>query len=142
MYLYLVAEETIQKQVKKALLAVAKDKEIQITTEVEDIDAGASQLIDHLEVNVSGDTVHGRVCTKIEDTSKITSDQYPTINGMKPSTTLCFDVIPVENQKVIQPLEVPKVYRAKINVLGDGSVLNSGIAYFLVPSEISQDIVN
>ena len=142
MYLYLVAEETIQKQVKKALLAVAKDKEIQITTEVEDIDAGASQLIDHLEVNVSGDTVHGRVCTKIEDTSKITSDQYPTINGMKPSTTLCFDVIPVENQKVIQPLEVPKVYQAKINVLGDGSVLNSGIAYFLVPSEISQDIVN
>ncbi len=142
MYVAPLTQNNINTVTRDMLLKIAHDKEIQITTEVEDIDAGASQLIDHLEVNVSGDTVHGRVCTKIEDTSKITSDQYPTINGMKPSTTLCFDVIPVENQKVIQPLEVPKVYRAKINVLGDGSVLNSGIAYFLVPSEISQDIVN
>ena len=142
MYVAPLTQNNINTVTRDMLLKIAHDKEIQITTEVEDIDAGASQLIDHLEVNVSGDTVHGRVCTKIEDTSKITSDQYPTINGMKPCTTLCFDVIPVENQKVIQPLEVPKVYRAKINVLGDGSVLNSGIAYFLVPSEISQDIVN
>ena len=142
LYISLLDAERIHNVINNLMLAVAKEKEIKITTEVEDIDAGASKLIDHLEVNVSGDTVRGRVCTKIEDTSKITSDQYPTINGMKPSTTLCFDVIPVENQEVIQPLEVPKVYRAKINVLGDGSVLNSGIAYFLVPSKISQDIVN
>ena len=73
-----LTQNNINTVTRDMLLKIAHDKEIQITTEVEDIDAGASQLIDHLEVNVSGDTVHGRVCTKIEDTSKITSDQYPS----------------------------------------------------------------
>ena len=141
MYVAYIDASNIHTVVRDMLLKIAQEKEIHITTEVVDIEENAAKLVDHLEVNTSESTVNNRVCTKI-DATKIESQQYPTINGMKPSTTLCFDVIPVENQEVIAPQADPKVYRARINVLGNGSVLNSGIAYFLVPSKISQTIVN
>ena len=141
MYVAYIDASNIHTVVRDMLLKIAQEKEIHITTEVVDIEENAAKLVDHLEVNTSESTVNNRVCTKI-DATKIGSQQYPTINGMKPSTTLCFDVIPVENQEVIAPQADPKVYRARINVLGNGSVLNSGIAYFLVPSKISQTIVN
>ncbi len=141
MYVAYIDNVNINTVVRDMLLKIAQEKEIHITTEVVDIDENAAKLVDHLEVNTSGATVNNRICTEI-DASKIVSQQYPMINGMKPSTTLCFDVIPVENQEVIAPQADPKVYRARVNVLGNGSVLNSGIAYFLVPSKISQTIIN
>ena len=140
-YVSPLVQKNIDTVTRDMLLKIAHDKEIQITTEVVDLDPNASKLVDRLEVNISGETVQNRICTPI-DASKIVSAQYPTINGIRPSSTLCFDVIPVDNQEVIEPLSEPKVYRARINVMGDGSVLNSGVAYFLVPSKISQEVVN
>ena len=90
---------------------------------------------------MSEQTVHNRICTKL-DASKVVKQDYPMINDLMPGTSVCFDVIPVQNQKVIKPVSEPKVYKARVNVLGDGSVLNSGIAYFLVPGEIEQEVVN
>ena len=141
MYVVQLTNDNIHTVTKDTLRELAKEKEIEITTEVVDIDPGASKLVEKLELNMSGQTVHNRICTKI-DASKVTIENYPTIHDLRPGTSVCFDVIPVQNQKVIKPVSEPKVYKARVNVLGDGSVLNSGIAYFLVPGEIEQEIVN
>ena len=141
MYVVEISGTNIHTVTKDTLRELAKEKEIEITTEVVDIDPGASKLVEKLELNMSGQTVHNRICTKI-DASKVTIENYPTIHDLRPGTSVCFDVIPVQNQKVIKPVSEPKVYKARVNVLGDGSVLNSGIAYFLVPGEIEQEIVN
>ena len=141
MYVVEISGTNIHTVTKDTLRELAKEKEIEITTEVVDIDPGASKLIEKLELNMSGQTVHNRICTNI-DASKVTIANYPTIHELRPGTSVCFDVIPVQNQKVIKPVSEPKVYKARVNVLGDGSVLNSGIAYFLVPGEIEQEIVN
>ena len=141
MYVVEISNTNIHTVTKDTLRELAKEKEIEITTEVVDIDPGASKLVEKLELNMSGQTVHNRICTKI-DASKVTIENYPTIHDLRPGTSVCFDVIPVQNQKVIKPVSEPKVYKARVNVLGDGSVLNSGIAYFLVPGEIEQEIVN
>ena len=141
MYVVEISNTNIHTVTKDTLRELAKEKEIEITTEVVDIDPGASKLVEKLELNMSEQTVHNRICTKL-DASKVTIENYPTIHDLRPGTSVCFDVIPVQNQKVIKPVSEPKVYKARVNVLGDGSVLNSGIAYFLVPGEIEQEIVN
>ena len=141
LYISSLTGENIRSATKSALLKLSKEQKIQVTTEVVDIDPGAAALIDRLEVNTSENTVHNRICTKV-DASKIVSQQYPMINDLHPGTPLCFDVIPKNEQDVIQAVEEPKVYKARVNVLGDGSILNSGIAYFLVPGVIKQEIVN
>ena len=138
---YLAADKDLSTKVIEGIRSISKNMPVQITTEVTDIDAGASKLVARLEVNTSGETVNERICTNI-DVSKIVSQQYPAINNMLPGTSLCFDVIAVQNQQVIKPQTEAKVYKARISVLGDGSVLNSGIAYFLVPGEISNNVVN
>ena len=141
MYVERISDTNIHSVVKDTLRELAKEKEIQITTEVVDIDPGASKLIEKLELNTSGKTVHNRICTDI-DMSNVVIQDYPAIKDLLPGTSVCFDVIPVQNQNVIKPESEPRVYKARVNVLGDGSVLNSGIAYFLVPGEISQEVVN
>ena len=141
MYVAKLTDTNIHTITKDTLRTLALEKEIQVTTEVVDIDPGASALIDRLEVNTSGAKVHNRICTSIE-AGKIVSQQYPSIKDLRPGTSICFDVIPKDKQEVVKPEVDPKVYKARINVLGDGSVLNSGIAYFLVPGGVEQEIVN
>ena len=140
-FAYKAADGAVAENAKAGIRAISKNMPIQITTEVVDIDPGASKLVEKLELNMSEQTVHNRICTKL-DASKVVIQNYPMINDLMPGTSVCFDVIPVQNQKVIKPASEPKVYKARVNVLGDGSVLNSGIAYFLVPGEIEQEIVN
>ena len=114
---------------------ITKNMPIQITTTKEDIDKNASKLIEKLVLNKSGINVQGRLCTKITNTVS-PSGNLPGIKDLLPGTSVCYDVVPVQNQSIFPATNEPQVVQARIKVLGDGSVLNSGIAYFLIPPKI------
>lgn len=127
------------KSLQEKLLQIVKTAPIDITTVVEDIDENASKLVARLELIQSGKTVQNRICAPIN--APVTSDDFPTIKDIIPGTTLCFDVIPVDKQTVIPATNEPRIVTARIKILGDGSVLNSGIAYFLIPPAIPEVVV-
>ena len=91
-------------------------------------------------MNVSGETIQGRVCSAV-DNNKIIAGDIDSISSLLPGTTLCYDVIPVEKQSLFPATDEPQLVRARIRVMGDGSTLNSGIAYFVVPPK-RPDVIN
>ena len=122
-------------EVRGGIMDLVKNMPIQITTTKEDIDKNASKLIEKLVLNKSGINVQGRLCTKITNTVS-PSGNLPGIKDLLPGTSVCYDVVPVQNQSIFPATNEPQVVQARIKVLGDGSVLNSGIAYFLIPPKI------
>ena len=136
-FTYLAMDDKLAEKAATAVREIAKNMPVDITATVEDIDAGAKDLVAGLEVNLTGTTAQNRVCTII--TNEIVKDKYEGVKGLMPGQVLCYDVIAVQNQSIFKPDKTePKVYKARIKVMGDGSVLNSGIAYFLVPPVFEQ----
>ncbi|MBQ9395798.1 MAG: hypothetical protein IJU23_09845 [Proteobacteria bacterium] len=124
--------------VKSGIMSLVNTMPVQVTSSVEDVDLNAAKLIDHLEVNIKGgETVQNRVCATITNTLTNTATKYPGISNLLPGTVVCYDVIPVASQSIFPATTEPQVFKARVKVSGDGSVLNSGIAYFLVPPIIN-----
>jgi hypothetical protein len=103
----------------------------------ETIDAVAA-FLDHLEPRLTPAT--GLTCTtgfSTLDRVGIDLDSYPdTFHAVTPGTPVCFDVVPKQNNTVMQTL-VPQLFRARINVIGDGfTPLDNRIIYFLVPPRV------
>ncbi len=134
LYIAQIADATIETVTIDMVRKLAGSMELVITSNAEDIDKDAAKLIDRLVVNVTTTTpVNGRNCTKV---TGINGTKFQGIDKLKPGVSVCYDVIPVQNQDIFEPdNKVPKIYKARVKVLGDGSVLNSGVAYFLVPPE-------
>ena len=138
LYLAEIKDATIRKETIANVRKLAKGMNLHITSGVEDVDAGAAQLVKELKVNVTDAEVQGRPCTKVNGEGS----PFQSIAKLAPGTSVCFDVIPVDNQELFPATEEPQVVRAKIKVMGDGSTLNSGIAYFLIPPEIQEEHIN
>lgn len=132
---YLATDSALSTKATEGIRSISKNMPIQITTEKADIDAHASKLVDKLVLNKTGATVHGRICTNISNTESPTGP-LPGIKDLLPGTSVCYDVYPVQNQSIFPATTEPQVKKARIYVKGDGSVLNSGIAYFLIPPVI------
>lgn len=138
-FIYKAVDADLANKATEGIRSIAKNMPIQITTTKEDVEGpmhkGANKLIERLVLNTSGDEVQGRLCTKITNTVS-PSGKLPGIKDLLPGTSVCYDVIPVQNQSIFPATNEPQVVQARIKVLGDGSVLNSGIAYFLIPPKI------
>ncbi|MBQ9244287.1 MAG: hypothetical protein IJ165_13900 [Proteobacteria bacterium] len=139
LYLAEIADATIRSETIANVRKLAKGMNLHITSGVEDVDKGAAQLVKELKVNITDSEVQGRTCTKV---SGISGDTFQSIEKLAPGTSVCFDVIPVDYQELFPPTNEPQVIKARIKVMGDGSTLNSGIAYFLVPPEIQEEHIN
>ncbi len=103
----------------------------------ETIDAVA-EFVDHLETRTT--PAPGLVCTTgltTYDRAGIDGDPYPdTFQRVTPGTPVCFDIIPKMNSSV-PPTLSPQLFRARINVLGDGfTPLDDRTVFFLVPPRI------
>ncbi|MBQ8037544.1 MAG: hypothetical protein IJ268_11160, partial [Proteobacteria bacterium] len=83
-----------------------------------------------LKVNITDEEVQGKPCSKVEG---ISGEPFESIAHLSPGLSVCFDVIPEDFQKVFPPTDKPQLKRARIKVMGDGSTLNTGVAYFLIP---------
>ena len=135
LYITEITDTNLNEKAVELIRKITKNMPIQITTTKEDIDKNASKLIEKLVLNKSGINVQGRLCTKITNTVS-PSGNLPGIKDLLPGTSVCYDVVPVQNQSIFPATNEPQVVQARIKVLGDGSVLNSGIAYFLIPPKI------
>ncbi len=111
---------------------------IDVSTVFEDDDTDAvntaEAFLDRIEANEDGDA--GRMCAPRagEDTD---ADTFPdTFREVDPGDRVCFDVIVRENVTVEQTLE-PQVFRATVNVLGDGfTPLDEREVVFIVPPAV------
>jgi hypothetical protein len=96
------------------------------------VDAVAA-FVDHLEANPNG----GAPCAtglQVADTNG--DGRADTFTNVLPGTTVCFDVVPKMNT-TIMPTTAPQMFKATINVVGDGvTTLDSRDVFFLVPPEI------
>ncbi len=137
-YSYAATDSALANKAKEGILEIARTMPMDITSTAEDITPNATKLIEALNVNINGGgTVQGRVCAKINN--KIVTGKYQGIEALIPRTVVCYDVVAVDYQSVFPATEEPQVIKARVKVLGDGSVLNSGIAYFLVPPIIKDE---
>ena len=132
LYLAQIKDEDIREKTVQNVRNLAKSRKLQITSTVEDIDEGASKLVKALKVNITDEEILGRPCTKVEG---ISGEPFEKIARLTPGKSVCFDVIPADFQKIFPGTDRPQLKRAKIKVMGDGSTLNSGIAYFLIPPD-------
>jgi hypothetical protein len=103
----------------------------------ETVDA-VTAFVDHLEPNATG--APGLTCTGgfgTSDYAGIDGDSFAdTFLDVTPGAPVCFDIIPRMNDSVPATL-VPQVFRAQINVIGDGfTPLDDRVVYFLVPPRI------
>jgi hypothetical protein len=103
----------------------------------ESVDAVAS-FIDHLETRSAA--APGLTCTTgftTVDRDGVDIDTFhDTFNRVTPGSPVCFDIVPRINTTVEPTLE-PQLFRAQINVVGDGfTPLDHRVVYFLVPPHI------
>lgn len=105
---------------------------VDITSEEQPGDEGdALPVIDRLEVNLSGGD-----CTSIASVADTNGDGYDdTFPLLLPGTPSCWGVAVREND-VVPPSNRPLVFRARIVVRGDASVLDARNVYFLVPPRV------
>jgi hypothetical protein len=103
------------------------------------VDAPAA-FIDHLEANISGGTVLGRVCTNLptaDGNSDGFTDYFPSV---LPGTSVCFDIVAKPNQTVPATAE-PQIFKASIDVVGDQRTpLDTRSVYFVVPPVIESPL--
>ncbi|MBO4349857.1 MAG: hypothetical protein J6A01_02800 [Proteobacteria bacterium] len=136
LYLAKIDDSSIETQTIEIVRKLAKGMDLHITSGVDDIDVpNVKKLVKELKVNTEDSKVQGRECTKV---SGVSGAPYEEIAKLAPGTSVCYDVIPVDSQDIFPATSEPQVFKARIKVMGDGSVLNSGIAYFLVPPVLEE----
>lgn len=101
------------------------------------VDAVAA-FLDRLETRTSA--APGLTCTTglaTSDRPGIDGDTYPdTFDNVTPGLPVCFDIVPKTNVTVMPTLD-PQLFRARIDVLGDGfTPLDDRIIFFLVPPRV------
>ncbi len=139
-FVYLAEDEELADKAAQGIKEIAKYMFLEVTSEVEDIDKDASKLVEKLVVNVAGnEVVQNRNCAVIDNT--ITKNgKTEGISRLKPGTVVCYDVIPVESQSIFPAKAEPQLLKARVKVKGDESTLNSGVAYFVVPPVIPEEM--
>ena len=117
---------------------------IDVSAEVVDLDDPDESVdtraafVNRIETRSAAAT--GRNCTlglTTYDRDGIDADSFPdTFEDVTPGNPVCFDIFPRRNQTVPATLE-PQLYRAQVNVIGDGfTPLDDRVIFFLVPPRI------
>lgn len=128
-------------RVVDAVRAVAQQVPISVSAVVRDDPSDsvdATQLILRVEPNVAGGVADPMDPTRVCQGGLKTEDRNmdgaaDTFVEVLPGVPLCFDVVARENTTV-PAAEMPMVYKAFIDVLGDGkTVLSTREVFFLVP---------
>jgi hypothetical protein len=136
---------TVDAQVVEAISALARNTPLDIRARARDVDEGpadavdAALFVDRIEPNRTGGladpTDPSVVCVAgLPSRDEDGDGRAETFTDVEPGAPVCFDIVPRQNTTVM-PLDAPQLFRAEIEVLGDGvTVLDTRIVYFLVPS--------
>ncbi|MEZ4256105.1 MAG: hypothetical protein R3A78_10430 [Polyangiales bacterium] len=99
--------------------------------ETQDDAGNAKPFVERLAVNVMGGD-----CTAVTNTEDTNADGYDdAFSAIKPGTSVCWDIRVADNMTV-KPTSEPQVFRLRLVVRGNGSIVDQRTAYFLVPPEI------
>lgn len=132
-FVYLAVDSAVVTNAVTAIRSIAHGKELDVTVRASD-DASdtvdATQFIDFLEANVSGDGNCTAVEQVIDTNEDAHNDSFPEL---LPGVPVCWDVHPVLQNTTVEPTDEPQLYKAVITVSGDGSPLDDRDVYFLIP---------
>ncbi|UJR78393.1 hypothetical protein [Sandaracinus amylolyticus] len=133
------SEAAVTAAVSDAIRNIARNRPIFVaieSAEVDGDDGDALQFVDRIEVNASG----GGGCTIVDSTADTDGDGFrDSYPSLMPGTPVCWDVVARDNDR-IEARDRPLVFRARVTVRGDGSILDSRTVYFLVPPTIEPPI--
>ena len=136
---------TVDAQIVDAIRTLARNTPLDITARARDVDDGAGDgvdatvFIERTEPNTAGGVADpmdaGVVCVGGLPTVDTDGDGLAeTFSDVTPGVPVCFDIVARRNDTVA-PTDRPQVFRAQIDVVGDGvTVLDTRDVYFLVPS--------
>jgi hypothetical protein len=136
---------TVDAQIVDAISELATNTPLDITARARDVDDGpgdgvdATVFIERIEPNTTGGVADPTnplvICVGGLSTSDVDLDgRDETFTDVTPGVPVCFDIIARRNDTVV-PSSAPQVFRAQIDVVGDGiTVLDTRDVYFLVPS--------
>jgi hypothetical protein len=135
-------EATVDAAVVDAISTLASSTPLDITARPRDADDGdgvdATIFIERIEPNTAGGVMDPRdptiVCVGGLPTSDVDGDGFEeTFPDVTPGTPVCFDIVPRMNTTVM-PTASPRLFRAHVDVIGDGvNVLDTRDVYFVVP---------
>lgn len=103
-------------------------------------------FVDHLEANTDGvATDPSTFCVAdlpVSDRPQLDDDSYAdTFDHISPGTTVCYDIV-LKTNTAVMPTGQPQLYRASIQVLGNGfSPLDAREVFFLVPPVVTVDVL-
>ena len=142
-FIYRAVDNDLKDQAAAGIRDIAKSMPMEITSDVEDLDnstnLNARRLVAELRVHTTSGSAQGKTCTPITQTpTSSTNDVGTILEGLaamvpKDVNVLCYDVIPVDYQEIFPATDTVQIKKAKVKIMGDGSVLNSGVAYFVIP---------
>jgi hypothetical protein len=136
---------TVDAQIVDAITQLAGSTLLDISARARDVDDGAGDgvdatiFIERIEANITGGvadpTNPSVICVGGLPTTDTNADGFPdTFPNVTPGVPVCFDIVARRNDTVM-PTSAPQVFRALIDVLGDGvTVLDTREVFFLVPS--------
>ncbi|MFO0552951.1 MAG: hypothetical protein U0271_31475 [Polyangiaceae bacterium] len=134
-FTYLAVDAAVVTNAVTAILALARGNSLNTTIDAAD-DASdavdATQFIDYLEVNISGQGDCDVVNPTADTDADTHDDAFPQLF---PGKHVCWDVHPVVQNTTVPATEEPQIYKAVLTVRGDGSPLDQRDVYFLIPPE-------
>jgi hypothetical protein len=135
-------EATVDAAVVDAISTLASSTPLDITARARDADDGdgvdATIFIERIEPNTVGGVMDPRdpsvICVGGLPTSDVDRDGVDeTFPDVTPGTPVCFDIVARMNTTVM-PTAAPQLFRAQVDVIGDGvTVLDTRDVYFVVP---------
>ncbi len=122
----------------EAIIELVTAVPTRVTIDADEVDAGALDFLDFLEVNVSGTDIDGDGMVdcevfdagELEDTDA--DSRNDTFSSVAPGRRVCWDVHPKMNTTVA-PARDPLLFQAVLTVRGNGAVLDTRDVFFLIP---------
>lgn len=136
---------TVAGAVVDAITTLASSTPLDITARARDVVEGPADTVDatifieRIEPNTTGGIADPSdptlICVGGLPTTDVDGDGFAeTYPDVAPGTPVCFDIVARRNSTVM-PTAEPQVFRAQVDVVGDGiTVLDTRDVYFLVPS--------
>lgn len=132
-FVYLATDAAVVDKTVQAVRDIARGSPLDVRINQADDPADAvdaTQFIDYLEVNISGQGNCTMVTPTLDTDADTRDDAFPSL---LPGIPICWDLHPIPVNTTVPATNQVQLYKAVLTVTGDGSPLDSRDVYFLIP---------